>query len=252
MIEGCLSNFLSRIGMTGRHYTEQEKAKIKAMIQYGLSKRKAAEILHIAPSTIWRWNLSPSTFKNVEYSEGTRQEAISLYKSGMSRLKISIRTGVGMRALNHWLGKSRDGREFKMYPLALKQQARRLARSGVLKTEIPNILKVSYPAVVRWTSDIKQDKSRISGIYFRVLCELINNGAIITTSKKLKLFRILKNYAKIKIVVIGKKAVVFLNGQESSAEMRLLNSVKPISKRKLNIVRKLFIPIRRKRQDGII
>ena len=252
MIEGCLSNSLSRIGMTGQHYTGQEKAKVMAMVQYGLSKRKAAEILNIAPSTIWRWNLPPSTFKNVEYPKRTRQEAISLYKSGMSRLKISIRTGVGMRALNRWLGKSKDGREFKMYPISLRQKARQLARSGVLKTEIPNILKVSYPAVVRWTSDIKQDKSRISGIYFRVLCELINNGAIITTSKKLKLFRILKNYAKIKIVVIGKKAVVFLNGQESSAEMRLLNSVKPISKRKLNIVRKLFIHIRRKRQDGII
>ena len=252
MIEGCLSNSLSRIGMTGQHYTGQEKAKVMAMVQYGLSKRKAAEILNIAPSTIWRWNLPPSTFKNVEYPKRTRQEAISLYKSGMSRLKISIRLGVGMRALNRWLGKSKDGREFKMYPISLRQKARQLARSGVLKTEIPNILKVSYPAVVRWTSDIKQDKSRISGRYFRVLCELINNGAIITTSKKLKLFRILKNYAKIKIVVIGKKAVVFLNGQESSAEMRLLNSVKPISKRKLNIVRKLFIPIRRKRQDGII
>ncbi len=191
MMEGGLSDLLPRIGMTGRHYTEQEKAKIRAMIQYGLSKNKAAQILHIAPATIWRWDI-PATFKNVEYSEKTKREAINLYKLGVSRLKISIRLGVGMRALNHWLGKSRDDREFKMYPLELKQQARRLARSGVLKTEIPNILKVSYPAVVRWTSDIKQDKSRISGRYFRVLCELINNGAIITTSRKLKLFRILK------------------------------------------------------------
>ena len=177
--------------MTGQHYTGQEKAKVRAMVQYGLSKRKAAEILNIAPSTIWRWNI-PATFKNVEYSEKTKREAINLYKLGVSRLKISIRLGVGMRALNHWLGKSRDCREFKTYPLALRQKARRLARSGVLKTEIPNILKVSYPAVVRWTSDIKQDKSRISGRYFRVLCELINNGVIITTSRKLKLFRILK------------------------------------------------------------
>ncbi len=184
-------DLLPIIGMTGQHYTGQEKAKVRAMVQYGLSKRKAAEILNIAPSTIWRWNI-PATFKNVEYSEKTKREAINLYKLGVSRLKISIRLGVGMRALNHWLGKSRDGREFKMYPLELKQQARRLARSGVLKTEIPNILKVSYPAVVRWTSDIKQDKSRISGRYFRVLCELINNGVIITTSRKLKLFRILK------------------------------------------------------------
>ena len=157
MMEGGLSDLLPRIGMTGRHYTEQEKAKVGAMVQYGLSKRKAAEILNIAPSTIWRWNLPHSTFKNVEYSEKTKREAINLYKLGVSRLKISIRLGVGVRAINHWLGKSRDGREFKMYPLALKQQARRLARSGVLKTEIPNILKVSYPAVIRWTSDRKLD-----------------------------------------------------------------------------------------------
>ncbi|MBE5728594.1 helix-turn-helix domain-containing protein [Candidatus Parvarchaeota archaeon] len=128
MMEGGLSDLLPIIGMTGQHYTGQEKAKVRAMVQYGLSKRKAAEILNIAPSTIWRWNLPPSTFKNVEYPERTRQEAISLYKSGMSRLKISIRLGVGMRALNRWLGKSKDGREFNMYPLAVKQQARRLAR----------------------------------------------------------------------------------------------------------------------------
>ena len=246
MMEGGLSDLLPRIGMTGRHYTEQEKAKVGAMVQYGLSKRKAAEILNIAPSTIWRWNLPHSTFKNVEYSEKTKREAINLYKLGVSRLKISIRLGVGVRAINHWLGKSRDGREFKMYPLALKQQARRLARSGVLKTEIPNILKVSYPAVIRWTSDIKQDKSRVSGRYFQILCELINNGAIITTSKKLKLFRILRNYAKIKIVVIGKKAVVFLNDQEINAERRLLSEAKSISKRKLNIMRQLFIEVRGK------
>jgi hypothetical protein len=177
--------------MTGRHYTGQEKAKVGAMVQYGLSKRKTAEILHIAPSTIWRWNI-PATFKNKVYPPETRQLAEKLHKSGLSGLRISIKLGVGLHTINRWLGKGRDGRKFKMYPIELRQRARLLARSGVLKTEIPNILKVSYPAVVRWTSDIKQDKSRISGRYFRVLCELINNGAIITTSRKLKLFRILK------------------------------------------------------------
>ena len=191
MIEVRLSNLLSRIGMTGRHYTEQEKAKVRAMVQYGLSKNKASQILGISSATIWRWNI-PASFKNKVYPPETRRRVVKLHKSGLSRLKISIKLGIGLHTINRWLGKCRDGRKFEMYPIELRQQARLLAKSGVLKTEIPNILKVSYPAVVRWTSDIKQDKSRVSGRYFRVLCELINNGAIITTSRKLKLFRILK------------------------------------------------------------
>ncbi len=61
--------------MTGRHYTGQEKAKVGAMVQYGISKRKAAEILNIAPSTIWRWDI-PATFKNKAYPPETRQLAL--------------------------------------------------------------------------------------------------------------------------------------------------------------------------------
>ena len=239
MIEGCLSNFLSRIGMTGRHYTEQEKVKIKAMIQSGLSKRKAAEILHIAPSTIWRWNIS-ATFKNKVYSRETKKEAIRLYKSGLSRLKISISLGVGMHALNHWLGKSRDGREFKIYPISLRKQARRLAKSGVLKTEIPNILKVSYPAVVRWTSDIKQDKSRVSGRYFKLLCKLINDGFILIPRKDLKIYRILKRDADIRSVIFGRYALLFIHGREAVAEKALISKSKVISKRRLNMVKTIF------------
>lgn len=240
MMESRLSDLLSIIGMTGQRYTGQEKAKVGAMIQYGLSKRKAAEILNIAPSTIWRWNLPHSTFKNMEYSEKTKGEAINLYKLGVSRLKISIRLGVGMRALNHWLGKGRDGREFKMYPLALKQQARRLARSGVLKTEIPNILKVSYHVVVRWTSDIKQDKSRVSGRYFKLLCKLINDGFILMPRKDLKIYRILKRDADIRSVIFGKYALLFIHGREAVAEKALISKSKVISKRGLNMVKTIF------------
>jgi DNA invertase Pin-like site-specific DNA recombinase len=85
MMEGSLSNLFSKIGMTGRRYTEQEKAKIRAMIRYGLSKNKAAQILHIAPATIWRWNI-PATFKNKVYPPETRRRAVKLHKSGLSRL----------------------------------------------------------------------------------------------------------------------------------------------------------------------
>ncbi len=231
--------------MTGRHYTEQEKAKVRALIENGLSKRKASQILGIPHSTIWRWGY-PSTFKNKTYPKETKEEAIKLYKLGLSRIQISIKLGVGMRALNRWLGKSRDGREFKVYPSELRQKARQLAREGVPKFEIPNILRVSHPTVIRWTSDIKNNKDKVSGRYFQILCKLINNGAIITTSKELKIFRILKKYAKIRIVVVGKEAVVFLNGYASSAERILSNKLKFQSKRKFNSIRRLFIEDLRK------
>lgn len=231
--------------MTGRHYTEQEKAKVRALIENGLSKRKASQILGIPHSTIWRWGY-PSTFKNKAYLEGTKEEAIKLYRSGLSRIQISIKLGVGMRALNRWLGKSRDGREFKVYPTELRQKARQLAREGVPKFEIPNILHVSHPTVIRWTSDIKNNKDKVSGRYFQILCKLINNGTIITTSKELKIFRILKRYAKIGIVVVGKEVVVFLRGYASSAERTLFNKLKFQSKRKFNSIRRLFIEDLRK------
>ena len=230
--------------MTGKHYTEQEKAKVRAMVQYGLSKIKAAQILHIAPSTIWRWNI-PTTFKNKTYPRETKLEAIRLYEHGLSRLKISLKLGVGMKALNHWLGKSRDGREFKMYPIEFRRRARQLAKSGVLKTEIPNILRVSYPAVVRWTSDIKQDKSRVSGRYFKLLCKLINDGFILMHRKDLKIYRVLKRDADIRSVVFGKNALIFIRGGEASAQKALLSKSKDISKRRLNIIKQVFLQQRR-------
>lgn len=58
--------------MTGRHYTEEEKAKVRAMVQYGLSKNKASQILGISSATIWRWNI-PSTYKNKTHSKETKQ-----------------------------------------------------------------------------------------------------------------------------------------------------------------------------------
>jgi hypothetical protein len=154
-----------------------------------------------------------------------------------------------MRALNHWLGKSRDGREFKMYSLALKQQVRRLARSGVLKTEIPNILKVSYPAVVRWTSDIKQDKSRVSGTYFRLLSELVNKGFVIMDRKDIWLYHLLKKHVKVKSVVFGKVLIILVPGKERTTEQAFIDTINKdkLSKRKLNNIRYLFM---RERTNG--
>lgn len=228
--------------MTGRRYTEQEKAKVRAMMQYGLSKNKAAQILHIAPSTIWRWSI-PATFKNKVYPPETRQLAEKLHKSGLSRLRISIKLGVGLHTINRWLGKGRDGRKFKMYPIELRQRARLLARSGVLKTEIPNILKVSYPAVVRWTSDIKQDKSRVSGRYFRLFSGLINNGFVMLNRKELRLYRILKRYAKIKAVAFGKKLIVMVPGKEKAALKAFLGSSESggMTKRKIGGATRAFL-----------
>jgi transposase-like protein len=225
--------------MTGRHYTEQEKAKVRAMVQYGLSKNKACQILGISSATIWRWNI-PSTYKNKIYSRETKQEAIRLYKTGLSRLKISIKLGVGLRPLNRWLGKGKSGREFKVYPLELKQRARRLARSGVLKTEIPNILKVSYPTTVRWTSDIKSDKSRVSGRYFQFLCRLINEGFIFMSRKDLKIYRILKKDADVRSLVFGRNVLLFIHGREALAEKALISKLKVISKRQLNTIKRGF------------
>ncbi len=226
--------------MTGRHYTEQEKAKVRAMVQYGLSKNKAAQILGISSATIWRWNI-PSTYKNKTYSKETKQEAKRLYKSGLSRLKISIKLGVGFRSLNRWLGKGRDGREFKIYPVAVKQKARQLARIGVEKTAIPNILKVSYPSVVRWTSDIKSEKSRVSGRYFKLLCRLINNGFILMNRKDIKIYRVLKRDADVRSVVFGNCFLFFIHGREAVAEKALISNSKDLSKRRLNIIKQTFL-----------
>lgn len=227
--------------MTGQHYTEQEKAKVRAMVQYGLSKNKAAQILHIAPATIWRWNI-PSTFKNKTYSREIKQEAIQLYKVGLSRLKISIKLGVGMRALNRWLGKSKDGREFKVYPKEIRLKARQLARNGVPKFEIPNLLHVSHPTIIRWTSDIKENKDRVSGTYFKLLVELINNGFIIMKREDIWRYRILKRYANVRAVVFGRRLIILVPDKKRVAERLLINVSKTegLSKRKLNNIKSLF------------
>ncbi len=228
--------------MTGRHYTEQEKAKIKAMIQYGLSKRKAAEILNIAPSTIWRWDI-PATFKNKIYSRETKLEAIKLHKSGLSRLKISIKLGVGLRTINRWLGKDKYGREFKMYPIAMRLKARQLARSGVPKFEIANILHVCHATVIRWTSDIKENGDRVSGRYFWLFSGLINSGFVMLDRKELRLYRILKRYAKIKAVAFGKKLIVMVPGKEKTALKAFLGSSESrgMTKRKIGDVMRVFL-----------
>ncbi len=225
--------------MTGRHYTPQEKVKVAAMVQYGLSKIKAAQILGIAPNTIWRWSI-PATFKNKVYPPEIKQEVIKLHKSGVSRLKISIKLGIGLRTVNRWLGRDKYGREFKMYPIAIRLKARQLARSGVPKFEIANILHVCHATVIRWTSDIKENGDRVSGRYFQALCKLINNEAIVISSKNLRLFRVLKRQAKINIIVMGKKAVVFIKGKEKAAEKLLLSNSKNISLRKLNIIKNVL------------
>ncbi len=241
MMEGRLSNLLSKIGMTGRHYTEQEKAKVRAMIRYGLSKNKAAQILHIAPATIWRWNI-PAIFKNRTYPRETKLEAIRLYKSGLSRLKISIKLGVGMRALNRWLGKSKDGREFKMYPPAVRQKARLLAKAGVPKFEIPNILHVSHPTIIRWTSDIKEEGDRVSGRYFKMFADLINDGFIIMGKKNVSAYRLLRRYAKVKAIVFGKWLTIVVPGKEKVALKAFLEAKrsKRMTKRKIRGVIRSF------------
>ncbi|MCL5009491.1 MAG: helix-turn-helix domain-containing protein [Candidatus Parvarchaeota archaeon] len=228
--------------MTGKHYTEQEKAKVRALIENGLSKRKASQILGIPHSTIWRWGY-PSTFKNKTYPKETKEEAIKLYKSGLSRIQISIKLGVGMRALNHWLGKSRDGREFKVYPTELRQKARQLARSGVPKFEIANILHVCHATVIRWTSDIKENGDRVSGRYFRLFSELINNGFVMLNRKELQLYRILRKYARIKAVAFGKKLIVMVPGKEKTALKAFLGSSESrgMTKRKIGGATRAFL-----------
>ncbi|MCL4376189.1 hypothetical protein M1558_01715 [Candidatus Parvarchaeota archaeon] len=233
--------------MTGRHYTEQEKARVRALIENGLSKRKASQILSIPHSTIWRWGY-PSTFKNKTYPKETKEEAIKLYKSGLSRIQISIKLGVGMRALNRWLGKGRDGREFKVYSAELRQKARQMARRGVPKFEIPNILHVSHPTVIRWTSDIKGDKDRVSGRYFKLLAKLINNGFVTLGRKDIWLYRILKKDAKLKAIMLGKSLIVMVPGKEKMAEKAFINIINKdkLTKRKLNNMKYLFITKRGK------
>lgn len=222
--------------MTGTHYSDEDKRRAAAMVQNGISRNKTAIILGIAKSTLWRWN-TPAFPPTKPYPESVKKKVLKLYDSGLSRLEISIKLGVNTKRINKWLGKSGGGSPYKAYPLALKNKVRRLVKLGMQKTEIPNILRIGYPTVVRMTHDLKGDKSRVSGRYFRLLCKLINNGFILMNRKDLKIYRILKRSANIRSAVFGKDALIFIKGGESAAQKALLSKSKDISKRRLNIIK---------------
>lgn len=210
------------------------------MVQNGISRNKTAVILGIAKSTLWRWG-TPAFPPTKPYPESVKKKALKLYSSGLSRLEISIKLGVNTKRINKWLGKSGEGRPYKAYPLALKNKVRRLVKLGVQKTEIPNILGVGYPTVVRLTHDLKGDKSRVSGRYFQILCKLINDGFILMHRKDLKVYRVLKRNADVRSVVFGKDALIFIKGGESAAQKALISNSKDLSKRRLNIIKQIFI-----------
>ena len=226
--------------MTGNHYTNEDKRKAAAMVQNGISRNKTAVILGIAKSTLWRWG-TPAFPPTKPYPESVKKRALKLYSSGLSRLEISIKLGVNTKRINKWLGKSREGKPYKAYPLALKNKVRRLVKLGMQKTEIPNILGIGYPTIVRLTHDLKGDKSRVSGRYFRLLCKLINDGFILTSRKDLKIYRILKRHVYIRSAIFGKDALIFINGGEKAAQKALLSKSKDLSKRRLNIIKQTFL-----------
>ena len=170
-----------------------------------------------------------------------KEKVIKLYKSGLSRLEISIKLGINVKRINKWLGKSRAGRPYKAYPPDLKNKVRRLVKLGMQKTEIPNILGIGYPTVVRLTHDLKGDKSRVSGRYFKLLCKLINDGFILMRRKDLKIYKILKKHAYIRSAVFGKDALLFIRGGEKAAEKALLSKSKDISKRRLNTIKQVLL-----------
>jgi transposase-like protein len=226
--------------MTGIHYSDEAKRRAAAMVQNGISRNKTAVILGIAKSTLWRWG-TPAFPPTKPYPESVKEKVIKLYKSGLSRLDISIKLGVNVKRINKWLGRSRDGRPYKAYPPALKNKVRRLVKLGMQKTEIPNILGIGYPTVVRLTHDLKGDKSRVSGRYFKLLCKLINDGFILMRRKDLKIYKILKKHAYIRSAVFGKDALLFIRGGEKAAEKALLSKSKDISKRRLNTIKQVLL-----------
>lgn len=135
-----------------------------------------------------------------------------------------------------------------MYPIAIKQRARQLAKLGIQKTAIPNILRVSYPSIVRWTSDIASERGRVSGRYFQLLCRLINDGFILMRRKDLKIYRILKRDTDVRSLVFGKIVLFFIRGREAVAERALIPKSKDLSKRKLNMIRLVFTQNKRPNQ----
>lgn len=226
--------------MTGKHYSDEAKRRAAAMVQNGISRNKTAIILGIAKSTLWRWG-TPAFPPTKPYSKSVKEKALKLYNSGLSRLEISIKLGINVKRINKWFGKSREGRPYKAYPTALKNKVRRLVKLGIQKTEIPNILGVGYPTVVRITHDLKGDKSRVSGRYFKLLCTLINGGFILIRRKDLNIYRVMKRYANIRTVVFGRDALIFIRGGELAAQKALSSKLKDISKRRLNTIKQAFL-----------
>ncbi len=228
---GTLAKWLYGIS-TYHRLPESVKQRAVEMLSSGLSRTETAGRLGIAISTINRWNI-PISNKQVIYTDEFRKKALDLVASGKSRLKTAAELGINLKTLNKWLNRAP---ELKRYPDKFKKKVRRLIKSGVQKTELSNMLKVSYPTIVRWTSDLKGKHSRIGGVYFQILCNLINRGYVISNRKNIMIFKRIGKNALIKSVIIGKVAIYCLPGKEAVAIKAFLDIKQPngFSKRKIS------------------
>lgn len=190
---------------TNKH-AQETIDKAVHLAKEGYSKIEISRALKVPAGTIYKWNLPQPT----EYKEELKQKAREMVLSGTSKIQTAYKLGVSSKSVCNWTADI--PRNKIAYPQKLKHKIRYLIRKGMSKVEVAGALGVGYTTVVRWTTDIHNNNSKIGGRYFLILQELISKGYIIAERKDIYIYKTLMKWIpKIKSIVVGKKAIYYIN-----------------------------------------
>ncbi len=134
-----------------------------------------------------------------------------LVLNGVSKVQASFRTGVSLRTVSNWTADIPRNRV--AYPQKLRHKMRYLVKKGMSKIEVAEALEIGYTTTIRWTTDIHKNDSKVSGRYFLILKELIEKGYIIAKRREIPIYKLLMKIVPIKSIVIGNKAIYYLDSE---------------------------------------
>lgn len=197
-------------------HPDELKEKARKLISQGNNKLRVAALLGVPYSTLVKWKV-PVSNEYRKPQEGLKEKVREMVLSGASKVQASFRTGVSLRTVSNWTADIPRNRI--AYPQKLRHKIRYLVKKGMPKTEIAKTFGVGYTTVTRWTTDLHGNDSKISGRYFLILRELIENGYIIAKRREVPIY-----HTDVMIAVCSKFAVVCLESIREKSERDAVES----------------------------
>lgn len=190
------------------------------LAKQGYSKIEIAKTLKVPPGTVYKWDLP----QPLEYREELKQKAREMVLGGISKIQVAFKLRVSSKSVYNWTA---DIPRYKIpYPKKLRHKVRYLVRKGMSKVEVAEAMGIGYTAVIRWTTDIHNNNSKISGRYFLILRELLQNGYIIAKRKEIPIYKTIMKWVPIKAVIFGNKIIYYRGDLPKDFNSKILSIVR--------------------------